>query len=205
MTTPVFKSMLPDISAFSSKHQTHRESLLRFLGLVGIVLAYFGYLSWKFDAATGAWLTLLSWSFFVLCTPVADGGFIIAFPVRLMFGTRMVVTQLIVWLVAVALNIAALAFAPGAYDDTALTGLLHKILVTPWPYWSILLISAAGTAFSIWFGDEMMDVTTHADRTKHHRHGLKHRTLIIVGLGVLTVLAYYHLLDDLGIEVPKGF
>ena len=74
---------------FSPRHQTHRENLWRFLGLVVVLMGYFAYLSWKFDAATGAWLALLSWSFFVLCTPVADGGFIVAFPVRLLLGTRL--------------------------------------------------------------------------------------------------------------------
>ena len=138
----------------------------------------------------------------MLCTPVADGGFIIAFPVRLLFDTRMVITQMIVWVLAIAINIVAINFAPANYEVTALTRLLFTILTTPWPYWSILAISAAGTALSIWFGDEMMDVTTHADRKIHHMHGFKHSTLLIVGLGVLTVLAYYQLLSDLGVTVP---
>lgn len=189
---------------FSPRHQTHRENLWRFLGLVVVLMGYFAYLSWKFDAATGAWLALLSWSFFVLCTPVADGGFIVAFPVRLLLGTRMLITQLIVWFAAVVINVAALYFAPDSYSNTALTGLLHKILTTPWPYWSILIISAAGTALSIWFGDEMMDVTTHVQRTRHHQHGFKYRVVLIIGLSVLTILAYYHLLDDLGIQLPVG-
>jgi len=161
-------------------------------------------MSWKFDAATGVWLALLSWSFFVLCTPVADGGFIIAFPVRLLFGIRMLVTQLIVWGFAIVINVAALSFAPENYADTVLTGLLYKILTMPWPYWSLLIISAAGTALSIWFGDEMMDVTTHAQRIRHHQHGLTYRILLVAGLGILTVLAYYHLLSNLGITLPDG-
>lgn len=184
-------------------HQTHRESLLRFLGLIAVLVSYFVYMSWKFDAATGAWLALLSWSFFVLCTPVADGGFVIAFPVRLLFGARMLVTQIIVWIVAVGINVAALFTAPESYGDTALTRLLETILTNPWPYWSILLISAAGTALSIWFGDEMMDVTSHADRKKHHQHGFKHKAILVLGLGVLTILAYYQLLSDLDIAVPS--
>jgi len=191
------------MTTFSAKHQTHLESLLRFLGLAALILAYFAYASWRFDAAVGAWLTVLNWSFFVLCTPVADGGFIIAFPIRLLFGARMLVTQVIVWCLAIAGNVVALVFYPDIYGDTALTRLLAKILTTPWPYWSILVISAAGTALSIWFGDEMLDVTTHAERTKHHRHGMKHRTLIIMGLAILAILAYYHLLSDLGIVVPQ--
>lgn len=184
-------------------HQTHRESLWRFLGLIAVLVFYFAYMSWKFDAATGAWLALLSWSFFVLCTPVADGGFVIAFPVRLLFGARMLTTQIIVWIVAVGINIAALSIAPESYEDTALTRLLETILTNPWPYWSILLISAAGTALSIWFGDEMMDVTSHADRKKHHQHGFKHKFILVLGLGVLTILAYYQLLSDLNIAVPS--
>lgn len=64
------------------------------------------------------------------------------------------------------------------------------------------MISAAGTGLSIWFGDEMLDVTTHAAREKHHRHSLKHRTLVVLGLGIVTILAFYHLLSDLGIKVP---
>jgi hypothetical protein len=152
--------------------------------------------------ASGAWIALLSWSFLVLCTPVADGGFIVAFPVRLLFGTRMLTTQILVSVVALALNVAALVLVPAEYDRTVLTRLLHAILTTPWPDWSILAISAAGTALSIWFGDEMMDVTTHAERASHHRHGFKHRILIIAGLALLAILAYSHLLEDLGVVLP---
>lgn len=192
------------MTEFSTKHhQTHKKSLWRFLALLSLLVAYFAYMSMKFDAATGAWLALLSWSFFVLCTPVADGGFIIAFPVRLLLGTRMVVTQIIVWLLAIVINVTALNITPTSYKDTELTKLLFTIMTTPWPYWSILAISAVGTALSIWFGDEMMDVTTHADRKVHHRHCFKHKILVIVGLGILTVLAYYHLLSNLSIVIPK--
>jgi hypothetical protein len=63
------------------------------------------------------------------------------------------------------------------------------------------LISAAGTALSIRFGDEMINVAGHAEREKHHRHSFKYHSLIILGLGVLTVLACYHLLSDLGINL----
>jgi uncharacterized membrane protein YidH (DUF202 family) len=186
------------------QHQTHKESLWRFIALIGVLVAYFAYLSWKFDAATGAWLALLSWSFFVLCTPVADGGFIVAFPIRVLFGTRMLVTQLIVWFVAIAINLVALRVTPASYENTELTRLLFTILTTPWPSWSVLGIAAAGTGLSIWFGDEMLDVTSHADRTHHHKHCFKHSTIIVVGFGILTIVAYYRLLDDLGIAVPTA-
>lgn len=184
------------------QHQTHKESLWRFAALVMLLAGYFVWMSLKYDAATGAWLALLSWSFFVLCTPVADGGFIVAFPVRLLLGTRMVITQGAVWAIAIVINLAALKFAPSAYQDAPLTRLLETILTSPIPYWSILVISAAGTAMSIWFGDEMMDVAGHADRVKHHKHGFHYRAILIAGLGVLTVIAYYQLLSDLGVKIP---
>jgi len=186
------------------KHPTHRESLWRFIALIGLLIAYFIYMSWRYDAATGAWSATLTWSFFVLCTPIADGGFIIAFPVRLLFGTRMLVSQIVVWVVAVVINVFALKLSPDHYQDAELTRLLHTILTTPWPYWSILAIAAAGTALSILFGDEMMDVTNHEDRKKFHRHGFKYRVILVAGLGALTVLAYYDLLSHLGVDVKAG-
>jgi hypothetical protein len=73
----------------------------------------------------------------------------------------------------------------------------------PYPYWGILILSAAGTLLSIYFGDEMMDVTSHKDRVMHHRHGLKYRTVLVAGLGILTVISYYYLLDSLNIVLPK--
>jgi len=160
-------------------------------------------MSWKYDASTGFTVALLSWSFFVLCTPVADGGFILAFPIRLLFGIRMSITQVVLWFVAIGLNIFILISASNAYDLTFLTKLLKHILTEPYPYWGILILSAAGTLLSIYFGDEMMDVTSHKDRVKHHRHGLKYRTVLVSGLGVLTVVSYYYLLDSLNIVLPK--
>ena len=183
-------------------NQTHRESLWRFLILALLLAGYFLYMSWKFDASTGAWIAVLSWSFFVLCTPVADGGFVIAFPVRMLFGTRMLITQVVVWVLAIGINIAALSIAPERYSDTAITRLLHSILTTPWPNWSVIAISLAGTLLSIWFGDEMIDVASHSLRQKHHRHGFKHKIILVVGFGLLTLLAYSHVLAGLGITVP---
>ncbi|MYM64278.1 hypothetical protein [Pseudomaricurvus sp. HS19] len=196
--------VLPGTPArFHHSHQTHLESLLKFLALISVLVAYFLYVAWKFNAATGFGLALLSWSFFVLCTPIADGGFIVAFPVRLLFNVRMATTQLVVWLVAVAINIVMLLMYRDTYALTFLTRLLEQILTQPLPYWSILLISALGTFLSIWFGDEMMDVTRHSHREKYHRHGFNYRLILVLGLGILTVAAYYNLLAGLDIQLPE--
>jgi hypothetical protein len=188
---------------FHPKHQTHHETLLRFVALIAILLGYFFFLSWEYGASTGFSLALLTWSFFVLCTPIADGGFIIAFPVRLLFGIKMAVTQVVVWGFAIAVNVYMLVTKSLAYELTFLTKLLKHILVTPYPYWSILIISALGTFLSIFFGDEMMDVVSHKNRQHHHKFGLKYRIILVAGLAVLTITAYYFLLHGLHLEIPE--
>lgn len=185
------------------QHQTHKETILKFSGLIAILFSYFLYMSWKYDAATGVSAAVLTWSFFVLCTPVADGGFILAFPIRLLFGFRMFVTQVVIWFVAVGINVLMLNYAPESYGITFLTGLLKSILTQPYPYWGILILSMIGTLLSVYFGDEMMDVTSHKERHKHHKHGFKYRILATITLGILTVVAYYHLLSKLGISLDE--
>lgn len=188
---------------FHPKNNTHKETLLKFLALVLILVGYFAYMSWKYDASTGFGVSVLTWSFFVLCTPIADGGFILAFPIRLLFKVKMSYTQVVLWFVAIAINLYAYFYTPDIYDLTFITQLLKHILSEPYPYWSILFISALGTFLSIYFGDEMMDVASQKDRAIAHRHGLKYRTLLVFGLGILTVTAYYYLLSSLGVVLPN--
>lgn len=185
------------------KNQTHKETLIKFISLISILIAYFGYVSWEYDASTGFGLVLLTWSFFVLCTPIGDGGFLIAFPVRLVFGVRMIITQIGIWFFAVGINIYFLFFSVNTYHLTFITRLLHYIFIQPFPYWSILAISALGTFLSVYFGDEMIDVTTHKDREKYHRYGFKYRIILVIGMGIVTVTAYYYLLNSLGVHLPK--
>ncbi len=197
----MFKSNKEHLS-FHHRHKTHKETLLKFLGLIFILIGYFAYMSWKFDAATGFGLALLTWSFFVLCTPVADGGFILAFPIRLFFGVKMAITQVIIWFVAVGINVYMLATSEAVYKLTFLTQLLKQILTEPYPYWSILIISLFGTFLSIYFADEMIDVASHKERVKHHQHGFKYRIILVIGLSILTISSYYHLLRSLHISLP---
>ena len=184
------------------KHQTKREELVKFLLLLGVLIGYFAYLSWQYDLATGGIVSVLTWSFFVLCTPIADAGFLIDFPVRIITGLRMVFTEMIVWGIAITINILCLRLAPEAYDTTFLTSLFQRILTNPWPYWSIIALCGAGTFLSIRFGDEMMDVMTHKDRNYHHKHGFKHRLIGMAALFLFLFLAYYYLLETLGIQLP---
>lgn len=192
-----------DTIQFHHQHETHKETLFKFVMLLLILAAYFLYMSWKYGASTGFGVSVLTWSFFVLCTPVADAGFILAFPIRLLFKIKMAITQVVLWFVAIGINAFMLVVNPDSYDLTFVTGLLKHILIQPYPYWSILIISALGTFLSIFIGDEMMNVASHKDRKFSHRHGFKYQTVLFIGLGILTVMAYYYLLDGLNISLPE--
>ena len=78
----LFKSLL------LSKHT--QEQTVKYALLLCVLLAYFGYLSYEYGFASGGIVAGLTWSFFVLCTPVADAGFLLDFPVRLLTGMRMI-------------------------------------------------------------------------------------------------------------------
>ncbi|WP_420569293.1 hypothetical protein [Thalassovita sp.] len=177
------------------KHQV----LLKFAALLALLVGYFLYLGLKYDFATGGVAAALTWSFFVLCTPIADAGFLLDFPLRLLFGIRMVLSELAVWVIALAVNGAVLTFAPQYYETTLLTRVLHQIAVTPWPYWGIVVLSAFGTFLSIRFGDELMDVLHHRDRAFFHAHHFKHELILFVFF-IAVLFGYYRLIASLGIE-----
>lgn len=184
-------------------HPTKREGLIKFLLLLAVMLGYFGYLSWEYGFATGGIVAALTWSFFVLCTPVADAGFLLDFPVRLITGLRMFVTEMMVWGIALTINVTALSLSPESYQNSFLTSLLYQILTTPWPYWTIIALCGLGTFLSVRFGDEMLDVISHKNRDYHHQHGFKHKLIVIVAFFLIVIFAYYHLLASLGVEIPS--
>ena len=185
----------------ADKKETHpkKQLLYKFLLLCVLLAAYFSYLSFQFGVMTGGITSALTWSFFVLCTPIADAGFLLDFPLRLLFGIRMLVSEVAVWTVAITINVVSLLYFVEYYQTTKLTMLLHAVLSNPYPYWIVILLSAAGTFLSIRFADELMDVVHHRDREFFHRHNFKHEILIIIFF-VFVLVGYYELIASLGIE-----
>ena len=176
-----------------------KQVLIKFLLLCGLLVGYFAYLSYEYDFLTGGAAALLTWSFFVLCTPVADAGFLLDFPLRLLFGIRMVISELVVWAVAILINVVMLIYDGSYYETTLITKLLHQIITTPYPYWGVVILSGAGTFLSIRFGDELMDVIHHRDRTFFHSHHFKHE-LILAAFFLMVLYGYYELMSSLGIS-----
>jgi hypothetical protein len=176
-----------------------KQVLYKFLLLCILLVSYFSYLSFRYDATTGGIASALTWTFFVLCTPIADAGILLDFPLRLLFGIRMLISEIAVWVLAITINVVSLFYFAEYYETTKLTMLLHAILTMPYPYWSVILLSGAGTFLSIRFADELMDVAHHKDRNFFHRHAFKHEIVIIVFF-VFVLIGYYKLITSLGIE-----
>ena len=175
-----------------------KQVFYKFLLLI-LMVGYFLYLSIQYNVMTGGIASALTWSFFVLCTPIADAGILLDFPLRLLFGIRMIISEVFVWIIAIAINVVSLLFFVEFYQTTKLTMLMREILITPYPYWSVIVLSGAGTFLSIRFADELMDVARHRDREFHHRHSFKHELILIIFF-VLILIGYYKLIASLGIE-----
>lgn len=187
------------------QHETKRHVLKKFIILVSIVVLYFIFVSIKFGITNGFWITLLTWSFFVFCTPVADAGFLLDFPIRILTGIRMLHAEIGVWVFAGLLNAFTLTVNPSIYQKTIILQLFHYIITHPFPYWLIIVLSCIGTFLSIYFGDELMDVAKHKYREKYFKYKAKHEFIILLFLIVLIIVLYKFLLTQLGINIAEWF
>ena len=194
-------SKIEKVVAHEFYQQVHkRKTVLKYLLLLIIIVGYFTYVSIKYGTDQGVIITLLTWSFFVLCTPIADAGFLIDFPVRLLTGLRMFFSEMIVWIVAISINLYFFFFNNALYQDTFILKLFNHILSQPFPYWGIIILSCIGTFLSVYFGDEIFDVISHEHRKKYHAHKHKWRIVAGISLVVLIFIMYDFLLIELGMS-----
>jgi hypothetical protein len=184
------------------KHETKRKVLLKFTLVFFIFLGYFIFIANKYGLQQGFFVSILSWSFFVLCTPVADAGFLLDFPLRLVTNVKMTLAEIFVWLIAILLNLYTFFIHPEIYAKTQLLTFFKHILEQPFPFWLIILISAVGTFVSIKFGDELLDKVHHSECHHYHQYKNKFRLIAMFFLIVLTVVLYDFLLKKLGVDLP---
>lgn len=181
------------------KHHKKSE-LVRFIVVVLIIAAYAGYTVSSYGLEQGIGVAALTWAFFVFATPIADGGFVVAFPIRLITGFRMLYTQILIWIFGALLVAGYLIYSAGTFHKTALLQLFYDILVTPWPLGIILVLSAVGTFVSIKFDDDVVDVAT----AKHKKYALKKRHLnlyISIAIFIVTIILYIILLKVTGTNI----
>lgn len=182
-------------------HKTHRHAWIKFLLVLLVFLGYFTFVSLKYGASQGFLVTWLTWSLFVLGTPVADAGLLIDFPIRLVLGIRMLVSEIFVWVMAISLNIMTHLFYPEVYAKTAVLRIFKYIIDSPIVLISIVSLSALGTFLSIRFGDELIDVLHHNDMEFKKKHNTKHNVLLTVFVFVIILVLYNFLLRKAGIEI----
>ena len=190
----------PKLSEFLV-HETKKHSLLKFVNLVVVVAFYLVFMSIKLGTKTGIFATTLTWSFFVFCTPIADAGFLLAFPVRVFTGIRMIYTQLFSYILALGINLYAFFYASSIYSKSTVLNLFYHILSQPFPFWGIIIISFIGTLLSIYFGDEMIDLSSHSQREKYHKHINKYQIIVFTFVIFFTIILYNFLLKKIGLKI----
>lgn len=183
------------------KQETKKHSIIKYALVVLIITIYFLFSSLKFGTSKGILITIVSWSFLVMCTPIADAGFILDFPIRLITGIRMIFSEIVVWSVAIIVNIITLLVNPAIYEKTLLLRLFHHILKGKLS-WAIIVLSATGTFLSVFFADELLDVSTHQQRKKFHKHLKIYMLIIFTGIIISIIILYNFLLKELGIKIP---
>ncbi len=184
------------------KHETKKHVFVKFLLVVLVFLGYFGFIASQYGLKDGFFVTALTWSFFVLCTPVADAGFLLDFPFRLITRIRMLFSEIVVWGIAISLNFYAFFVHPEIYDKTELLLLFKHILGQPFPFWAIIFVSLIGTFMSIQFGDELMDKVKHKDRDLYKRQKHRFKFWGMIFIVILSIILYDFLLKQLGVELP---
>jgi len=184
------------------KHSTKRNVLRKFLLVLLIFVSYFFFIAKKYGIQQGFLVSILTWSFFVLCTPIADAGFLIDFPLRLITRIPMFFSEIFVWVIAISLNFYAYFLTPTIYEKTKILIFFKHILNKPFPFWSIIFISALGTFVSIKFGDELLNKVDHHERTIYKKHKYNYRFILMIFIFVITITLYDFLLKKLGVDLP---
>lgn len=196
----MFKKSKKDRILSDIKHTFDAHPLLRFLSILLIIVGYGFYVSQSQGYKSGFLISVLTWSFFVLCTPIADAGILIDLPIRLVTGLKMIYSEIIVWTVAISLNFFVLANSPQIYEQTIVLTLFKYILKNPIPYWLLIVLSCVGTFFSLYIADTIIDPKK---QSKQHKSFLKkHKIIISLFLVVLVIAIYDMLLNKLGIDIP---
>jgi len=97
----------------------------------------------------GILLAFLSWSFFVICTPIILEGFLTSFLAGIFRGGRLYEVGVYTWFGAVLLNLFTYNLFPEVYTKTLLTNFLYIVISRPFPERFILVLCALGTFYAM--------------------------------------------------------
>jgi len=176
-----------------------KKALIKFILVLVVILIYFAFMIFEYGFSQGISATILTWSFFVFCTPIAFAGFLLDFPIRLITNLKMLYSEMMVWVICIIMNTIYMIYNPAIYELNTFLHLFKYILTHAYPYWIIILLSFTGTFLSIIFADEILDKYT--DRKHFKKHHWKHKFLALASITILIVLSYYILITKLGITI----
>ena len=195
------KESVPKLIKGAQEHRSEHP-LKKFILVLSFLAIYLFFSVFRYGPLQGSLISFLSWSFFVLCTPIADAGILIDFPLRIFFKIRMVFSEIVVWAVAIAANILTLSINPSFYEKSILLNLLHHILTNPFPLWGIILLSGVGTFLSIHLGDELIDLVSKSrgKSKSYHKKQKIYELISFIFIILFTIVLYYFLLKYFGIS-----
>lgn len=177
------------------------HGLKKFLILISILIGYAIFVIIKFGVKDGLAATALTWAFFVTCTPIADAGFIVDFPVRLFTGLKMIWSEVIVWVLAISIIAYNYIFNIEVFGRMELLEVFKKIIETPWPLWTIVIVSFFGTFLSIYIGDQIYNLVQQHNHHKHIKKLQLQRLFIEVTMFVIILVMYFSLLNLTGVTI----
>lgn len=180
-----------------------KSTVFKYVALVAVITFYMGFVISRYGISQGILVTLLTWSFFVLCTPIADAGFLLDFPIRLLFNIKMITSEIIVWAFAFALNGFFVSVFPEVYDKTLILQIFYHIMTDP-KYWGIIIVSSIGTFLSVQFADELMDVIHDKYRYHYIKYKKVNHMMTLIFAILFIILLYSVFIDHARLDVLKG-
>ena len=108
--------------------------IIRFILLFSLFILRLKNLVIEHGGTEGLYISLLEWSFFVICLPVARGTIIFGFLLSKTKYTKFIIPEMISWSTALAINFFSLLQVPNIYFSSTITHLLYHILTNPMPY-----------------------------------------------------------------------
>ncbi len=157
-----------------------------FVAKLVFFFSYFFFTAFSYMSAhgffMGTYLTLLFWSFYILCVPAAHGQLTFGYPIR-MLQARRFYTEPLMWIAALGLNIFTIFACPSMYPKSITTHLLYHILTVPNPYWIIPVVSAFGTFYNLVFKQDYFN--------QHETSHITIRSILII-MGIINLIYFSH-------------
>ena len=120
-------------------------------GFVLLLLFMFisSYLISDYGFTKGTHFALLTWSLYILCIPSVSKTAFIADIFNKILLIPYKVTEILILLSAIGINIATYFSDYQIYFKRSSTFLLYRIIVNPWPNWIIIFFSILGITYRI--------------------------------------------------------